>query len=248
MSKTHKIKTWTPYFQDIIDGKKPFEIRLNDRDYQVGDEIHHIEWNSDVQKETGRACWATITYMIKGGVFGIPDTHCLFAQHTTLQTDFTRDFVGLDNMIRQYEDKLSYRMGNNISDRLAHVLGQFNKAATEAAWKGKNFLEDVKTQFKAIELTLEGLTSEAYNHGKKRVIADHVINIIRNNIDRIDRTQWDFQNRMYEHFNYFRSESPEGDLMKRYKDAVEENKRLKERIAEANNKLPDDQKLSDLPF
>lgn len=247
MKKTHQIKTWMPYYQDIVDGKKPFEFRLNDRDYQVGDEIQHIEWNSEEGKETGRQVWATITYIIRGGVFGIPGEYCVFTQHTTCQTDFTRDFAGLQKVVTEYEGKLSYRYGNHISERLNHVLTQFNKVATEAAWKGKNFLEDVKTQFKAIELTLEGLASEAYNHGQKRVIANHVISIIRNNIDKIDRNQFDYESRMYEHFNYFRSDSPEGDLMKRYKTLKEENERLKNNFQHVVDKLPEDQK-DDLPF
>lgn len=236
-----------PFFQDIVDGKKPFEFRLNDRDYTVGDEIQHIEWNSEEGKETGRQCWASITYVIKGGMFSIPENYCLFTQHTTLQTDFVRDFAETQKIIHDYESKLSYRYGNSISEKLGHVLGQFNKVATEAAWKGKNFLEDVKTQFKAIELTLEGVTSEAYNHGQKRVIANHVINVIRNSIDRLDRTQFDYESRMYEHFNYFRSESPEGDLMKRYKNLKEENERLKQNFKHVVDKLPEEQK-DDLPF
>lgn len=236
-----------PFFQDIVDGKKPFEFRLNDRDYQVGDEVQHLEWNSAEGKETGRQTWATITYIIKGGMFGIPENYCLFAQHTTLQTDFVRDFAELQKIVYDYEGKLSYRYGNNISEKLGHVLSQFNKVATEAAWKGKSFLEDVKTQFKAIELTLEGVASEAYNHGQKRVIANHVINIIRNNIDRLDRTQFDYESRMYEHFNYFRSESPEGDLMKRYKTLKEENERLKGNLKMATELLPSELK-DDLPF
>lgn len=247
MKNTHKIKTWAPFFQDIVDGKKPFEFRLNDRDYQVGDDIIHSEWNTAEEKETGRRCWATIAYIIKGGAFGIPENYCIFTQYTTCQTDFTRDFAGLQKVVADYESKLSYRYGNHISERLNHVLSQFNKVATEAAWKGKNFLEDVKTQFKAMELTLEGVTSEAYNHGQKRVIANHVISIIRNNIDKIDRTQFDYESRMYEHFNYFRSDSPEGDLMKRYKTLKEENERLKQNFKHVVDKLPDEQK-DDLPF
>lgn len=247
MSKTHKIKTWAPYFQDVMDGKKPYEFRLNDRNYQVGDELQHIEWNEAEQKETGRQCWAKIVHVMKGGMFGIPENYCIITQHTTALADFARDFVGLEKMIAQYEDKLPSRWGGNIAERLAHVLSNFNAAATEATWKGKNFLDDVKTQFKAIELTIEGLTSEAYNHGQKRVIANHVINVIRNCIDRIDRTQFDFQNRMYEHFNYFRSESPEGDLMKRYKALKEENERLKGDLKAATDLLPLELK-DDLPF
>ena len=35
--KTHHLKTWPEYFKVIKSGKKTFEIRWNDRDYQVGD-------------------------------------------------------------------------------------------------------------------------------------------------------------------------------------------------------------------
>lgn len=247
MSKTHKIKTWAPYFQEVMDGKKPYEYRLNDRNYQVGDELQHIEWNEGEQKETGRQCWAKVINVLKGGIFGIPENYCIITQHTTALTDFARDFVGLQRVIDEYESKLSYKWGGNISEKLSHVLSQFNKVATEAAWKGKNFLDDVKTQFKAIELTIEGLTSEAYNHGQKRVIANHVINVLRNCIDRIDRVKFDYSTSMYEHFNYFRSESPEGDLMKRYKSLKEENDRLKNNYKAIHEKLPEELK-DDLPF
>jgi hypothetical protein len=247
MSKTHKIKTTMPFFQDVQDGKRPYEYRLNDRNYQVGDQLQHIEWDAKEQKETGRQCWATIVHKLDGGVFGIPEGYCILTQHTTALSDFARDFARLQKVVEDYESKLSYRTGGDISERLGHVLSQFNKVATESAWKGKNFLEDVKTQFKALEITLEGLTSEAYNHGQKRVIANHVINILRNNIDRIDRVKWDYQNGIYEHFNYFRSESPEGDLLKRYRSLKDENDRLKQNIVLAKSKLPDEVK-DDLPF
>lgn len=247
--KTHKLKTWAPYFQDIIDGKKPFNIRPNDRNFEVGDNIIHTEWNTEEQKETGRQCWTTITYVLKGGLFGIPETHCIFAQHTLAQTDFIRDFAGMEKVLKEYEDKLSSRWGGNISERLNYVLRHFNEAATGAVWKGKNFLDDVKTQFKAFEIILEGLTSEAYNHGQKRVIANHLINMIRSNIDRLDQVQWDYSNRLFENYNYFRSDSPEGDLMKRYRNLIAENKDLKARLGEKDNNPSSEQHTIDpLPF
>lgn len=35
----HELKIQDYYLQNIIDGKKTFEIRYNDRDYQVGDTV-----------------------------------------------------------------------------------------------------------------------------------------------------------------------------------------------------------------
>lgn len=39
MKKTHNLKIEEQYLQDLLSGKKTFEIRLNDRDYQVGDTL-----------------------------------------------------------------------------------------------------------------------------------------------------------------------------------------------------------------
>lgn len=35
--KTHRLKCWSSYFVHVLSGAKRFEIRLNDRGYQVGD-------------------------------------------------------------------------------------------------------------------------------------------------------------------------------------------------------------------
>jgi hypothetical protein len=38
--KIHELKCVEPYFTDIITGMKSFEVRKNDRDFQVGDILH----------------------------------------------------------------------------------------------------------------------------------------------------------------------------------------------------------------
>ena len=60
----HNLKTWPPYFQNILDGLKTFEIRRNDRDFQVGDqlELHEFEPGHD-GGITGRSVLVEVTYM-----------------------------------------------------------------------------------------------------------------------------------------------------------------------------------------
>ena len=55
---THELKTYPKYFQETIEGNKPFEIRKNDRDFQVGDVLILKEW--DNIKYSGREIGAVV--------------------------------------------------------------------------------------------------------------------------------------------------------------------------------------------
>ncbi|GEO70520.1 DUF3850 domain-containing protein [Levilactobacillus acidifarinae] len=61
MARIHNLKVLPEYFEEQMAGRKRFEIRKNDRDYQVGDQLNLREW--DGKKYTG-FCWIVwITYM-----------------------------------------------------------------------------------------------------------------------------------------------------------------------------------------
>lgn len=45
MRITHELKTWPEFFRATLDGTKKFELRRNDRDYRVGDQLLLKEWN-----------------------------------------------------------------------------------------------------------------------------------------------------------------------------------------------------------
>ncbi len=52
--RTIEKKIWPEYFQAIIDGKKTFELRLNDFDISEGDTLLLKEWNPETEAYTGR--------------------------------------------------------------------------------------------------------------------------------------------------------------------------------------------------
>ena len=42
--KTHTLKIEPEYLENLISGRKKFEIRYNDRDYQLGDILEFSDW------------------------------------------------------------------------------------------------------------------------------------------------------------------------------------------------------------
>jgi ASC-1-like (ASCH) protein len=74
----HRLKVLPPYFQDIKDRKKNFEIRLNDRDFQVGD-IAVLEEFTGHGFYTGEGVKRKIKYVLKDcPQFGLKDGYCIF--------------------------------------------------------------------------------------------------------------------------------------------------------------------------
>ena len=73
--KWHVLKCIPPYFDEVESGRKPFEVRRNDRGYAVGDGLVLREW--DGKAYTGRACSRVISYVLQGGDFGIAPGHCV---------------------------------------------------------------------------------------------------------------------------------------------------------------------------
>ena len=51
--KVHILKTWPEFFHLVKDGKKTFEIRINDRDFQVDDTIILTEYLPNERQYTG---------------------------------------------------------------------------------------------------------------------------------------------------------------------------------------------------
>ena len=66
LKMTHRIKILPEYFNKVIDGSKTFEIRKNDRNYQVGDVLLMTEFmmsHMHGDYETGGWILAVVTYI-----------------------------------------------------------------------------------------------------------------------------------------------------------------------------------------
>lgn len=70
----HDLKIRPVYFEAVEDGRKTFEIRYDDRDYQVGDRLILREWH--LGRYTGRVVEKMVTYKLTNCV-GIYENYCI---------------------------------------------------------------------------------------------------------------------------------------------------------------------------
>lgn len=74
-ARVHELKTWPGYYAEILNGRKTFEVRFNDRRFQVGDQLLLREWHPQ-SGYTGHAMRREITYFLDGFP-GIERGHCV---------------------------------------------------------------------------------------------------------------------------------------------------------------------------
>lgn len=65
----HELKIYPKYFEDVLSGKKKFEIRKNDRKFCVGDVLFLKEW--DNIEYSGREVKAKVISLIDDTFIGI---------------------------------------------------------------------------------------------------------------------------------------------------------------------------------
>jgi len=69
--KIHELKCWPTFFDAIDKGKKTFEVRKNDRDFQVRDILILQEWDPVEERYSGRLIFVEVVYILEGGQMGI---------------------------------------------------------------------------------------------------------------------------------------------------------------------------------
>ncbi len=73
----HELKIKPVYYNAILSGEKKFEVRNDDRHFEVGDSIKLNEYDEDTY--TGRSSLYNITYKLDGGRYGIEKGYCVLS-------------------------------------------------------------------------------------------------------------------------------------------------------------------------
>ena len=87
--QTHELKAWRSYFEALWDGRKPFELRRDDRGFRAGDRLVIREFdNSPNGGYLLRWIEADVSYVLKNcESFGLMENHAI---------------LGLQNVVRHH--------------------------------------------------------------------------------------------------------------------------------------------------
>jgi hypothetical protein len=122
----HDLKTWPAYFAVIADGSKTFEIRRNDRNFQIGDTLRLREYSLASKEYTGQEVSRIVTYVLPAERFtGITSGFCVMGMKplpdTTNDTPAIQQLSGyikqLAKNVRQETPISQYKRGNRFVEK-----------------------------------------------------------------------------------------------------------------------------------
>ena len=76
-ARTHELPLWPACFAAVAAGTKPFDVRENDQDFQVGDALLLRELDPDTHQYTGQTLVRWVSYVLPGGTFGVEAGWCV---------------------------------------------------------------------------------------------------------------------------------------------------------------------------
>ena len=78
MTQFHQLKTWPQFYQAVLDQKKTFEGRKNDRGFKEGDYLILEEYDPSAGAYTGRRTVRGVTYVLHAkDAHGIKDGYVI---------------------------------------------------------------------------------------------------------------------------------------------------------------------------
>lgn len=127
--KLHLLKTWPDYFDPVLRGRKTFDIRKNDREFQEGDLLTLMEYDPSKNEYSGKFVTYRAGYILQG-MFGLPDDVCVIS----LQPEFMIDTMEFRELLR------AALTSNNVPTELIYDL-----LASFGFHRGHHGLDQVKS-------------------------------------------------------------------------------------------------------
>lgn len=80
----HELKTTSKFFRRVFDNDKQFEVRKNDRDFQINDTLKLIEIDDNNEK-TGRTLYKRVRYILSHIDYpdGLKEGYCVLGLSDT---------------------------------------------------------------------------------------------------------------------------------------------------------------------
>jgi len=82
--KTHDLKIWPKNFTEVASGRKKAEVRENDRDFKVGDQLLLREWSPLTNEYTSQSLLVKITHILS-----LTDFNAVMPGYVVLSIDET---------------------------------------------------------------------------------------------------------------------------------------------------------------
>lgn len=78
--KSHTLKTHIEYYEKVVSGEKPWELRFNDRNFEIGDQLILQEFDPKTEEFTGRSTSRIVEYILKYAPhFGLMQGYCIMS-------------------------------------------------------------------------------------------------------------------------------------------------------------------------
>jgi hypothetical protein len=78
----HELKTWPNFFESMFEGYKTFEVRKNDRGFDVDHILYLREYDPEMKAYLGGELYCRVSYILQGGHFGIEEGYCVMQTET----------------------------------------------------------------------------------------------------------------------------------------------------------------------
>lgn len=134
-NKIHKLKCVPEPFQKKWEGKKNWEFRNNDRDFQEGDILIEQEYNPDDNSFSGREIKEKVIYIIRQG-FGIPEGFCVMSteileKYENQDEAFALKWIEFENSVKtkksEIEESLLSGDYKNARNLISNLKNKLNK-------------------------------------------------------------------------------------------------------------------------